>query len=137
MSIISNVNLYLHDKHLRNGTLKSKSTSDLVQKQAVEKASPNSAVFKDGGMIQQSTILTSAPPQPPTIAAQPHTLQLPHIITTSSSNPSSPASSPLLQRSSKFLSGLSGNTIAINTDNFRLEGRKRSMSFSDFSNFYE
>ena len=118
MSIISNVNLYLHDKYLLNGSLKSKSTSNLLQAQTPAK----SIALKDGGMAQQRNI---PPPLPTTISGQTHSLQVPQIITTSSSSPSSPAGSPLLQRSSRFLSGLTGNTTMPSPDDFRMNGRKR------------
>ena len=149
MSIISNVSLYLHDKHLVDGTLKSKSTSDLHKQ-----AAAHTAISKDGPA--QHNHFMNAPPKPPTVALNGNTtLQIPTITTTSTSNPSSPAASPLLQRSSRFLAGLSGNpnlaglsgnsnitglssnTTQLTANQFTLDGRKRSMSYSEFSNFYE
>eukprot|EP00111_Clytia_hemisphaerica_P008731 TCONS_00025521-protein len=131
MSIISNVSLYVHDKNLVDGNLKSKSTSDLHKQTA-----PHTAVSKDEP-IQQNHFI-NAHPKPPTVASNGNTtLQIPTIVTTSSTNPASPAASPLLQRSSRFLAGLSGNGTQFNANQFTFNGRKRSMSHSDFSNFYD
>lgn len=57
-------------------------------------------------------------------------LHIPTIITTSASHPNSPLSSPILPRVSRFFNASSSGIDCI-------DGRKRSMSFSNFSNFYD
>ena len=83
------------------------------------------------GSLMNSTSPTSSPILPRAF------LNLPTIQTTSVSNPnspvSSPVSSPVPQRSSKIL--CVQNTLQSSQSNCLQ--RKRSLSFSDFSNFYE
>ena len=133
MNPATNVSLYLHDKHVLDGSLKSKSTSDLFQQHQQQQLQQQQLQLlpKQGNTTATSSISTNKP----TLT----TLQIPKIITSSASNENlhSPASSPLLKRAS-FLSGLSGNPNITNSANkFHLNGRKRSISHSEFSNFYD
>lgn len=125
MNPSTNVSLYLHDKHVLNSSLKAKSTSDLFhqsQQQQLQylQKQENASVSNNNSTVT--------------------TLQIPKVIlpstSTSKENFQSPASSPLLKRAS-FLSGLSGNDMTTNPNKFHLNGRKRSISHSEFSDFYD
>ena len=127
MNPATNVSLYLHDKHVLGGSLKAKSTSDLSSQHLQHHHQQQLQLLQKQGNGAVSN-------------SKPTTLQIPTIITSSASNENlhSPASSPLLKRAS-FLSGLSGNpnTTTNKVNQFHLSGRKRSISHSDFSNFYD
>lgn len=127
MNPATNVSLYLHDKHVLDRSLKAKSTSDLLHHHQQQQLQQQQLLQKQGNT---TTVSNNKPMLT--------TLQIPTIITSSASNENlhSPASSPLLKRAS-FLSGLSGNMMTNDANTFHLNGRKRSISHSEFSNFYE
>ena len=142
-----NVSLYLHDKHVLDGTLKSKSTPNLLtqhhqqhqqqlqhqqqknqlQQQQTSQALTGSSSSLLTGLLSSNNTNTLTQPTP--------------LITISSPKPP-PQPSPLLMRSSKLFSGMTGaqrttGTQGVNANMFHVTGRKRSISHSEFSDFYD
>jgi len=65
-------------------------------------------------------------------------LHLPTFNLISSSTPSSPQASPLMQRANHFIAKSPSELNTKQSANlFQLDGRKRSLSYSNFSNFYD
>uniref|UniRef100_A0A7M5X9K3 Uncharacterized protein n=1 Tax=Clytia hemisphaerica TaxID=252671 RepID=A0A7M5X9K3_9CNID len=87
---------------------------------------------------QLKRVLSSPAPQ-----LNPARLRLPSLnLIGSSSTPNSPQASPLMQRASRLAPVGTQQNDTTNKEKhsanmFQIDGRKRSVSYSNFSNFYE
>ena len=119
----------------------------IVRSSSTEHLSNGTAVTQSGGLSpNDKQALRHALSNPVGPQAMQHDnnndqkrkLHLPTFNLISSSTPNSPQSSPLMQRANQFSAKTPSELNPKQTANlFQLDGRKRSLSYSNFSNFYD